>query len=232
MEISYHLTRKSSNKKTGPIPVSTTSKSSCPSACPFKGNGCYAEYGPLHIHWDAVSTKGRGYDLERFCDEISGLPAGQLWRYAQAGDLPGDTARIDGSALGKIVAANEGRRGFAYTHYPPSDAYNAKQVAKANASGFTINLSANDLVHADELAALGVGPVVTVLPADQLTNTVTPAGRKVIICPAVVRDDISCATCGLCAVEHRNTIVGFPVHGTGAKKASKVFFMKQVTDVQ
>ncbi|GAD23489.1 hypothetical protein [Acidovorax sp. MR-S7] len=90
-----------------------------------------------------------------------------------------------------------------------------------------INLSANDLDHADQLVDLGIAPVVTLLPADQVTPTVTPAGRTVAICPASVRDDVSCATCGVCAVAHRKAIIGFPAHGSGAKKAQRVFFMRQ-----
>lgn len=99
MAHTYHLTRVSANKKTGPIPVSTTSKSTCPASCPLKGNGCYAESGPLALHWNAVSKGGRGHDLDHFCHEIKRLPKGQLWRYGQAGDLPGDTCQVDAGAL-------------------------------------------------------------------------------------------------------------------------------------
>jgi hypothetical protein len=45
----FHLTRVSSNAKTGKIPVSTSSKATCPATCPFMGNGCYAASGPLAI---------------------------------------------------------------------------------------------------------------------------------------------------------------------------------------
>lgn len=50
------LTMKSSNVKTGPIPVSTTGAQSCPNACSLKGSGCYAEGGPLGMHWRKVIT--------------------------------------------------------------------------------------------------------------------------------------------------------------------------------
>jgi hypothetical protein len=94
-------------------------------------------------------------------------------------------------------------------------------VAYANAAGFTVNLSANNLAHADDLADLGIAPVVTVLPADATDNTVTPKGRKVVICPATIRDDVSCATCGLCA-RLRDAIVGFPAHGASKRKAEAI----------
>ena len=181
----------------------------------------------MAIHWNAVSSKRRGHDIEHFCQEIKLLPRGQLWRYAQAGDLPGDTHRIDTQALQRIVDANRGRQGFGYTHYPTDEPENARAISSAITEGFVINLSANNLEHADDLADLGIAPVVTLLPADQTTNTKTPKGRSVTICPAIIDDDVSCATCGICAVAHRKAIIGFPAHGSGAKRASKVFFMKK-----
>jgi hypothetical protein len=163
-----------------------------------------------------------------FCDKIAALPDGQLWRHNQAGDLPGNGLEIDGAALGDLVKANNGRRGFTYTHYNPASGRNAAYIKGANDWGFTINLSANTPEHADKLAALGLGPVVTVLPIDQKENTNTPGGRKIVVCPATIRDDISCATCKLCAVSDRSVIIGFPAHGSQAKKAARVFSIQSI----
>lgn len=219
----YHLTRVSHNAKTGPIPVSTSSRSICPTSCPLKDNGCYAEYGPLGMHWRAVSDKGRAYDLEQFCNEIRTLPKHQPWRYNQAGDLPGDGERIDTYALRQLVEANRGRRGFGYTHYSPLIPHNARAIAQANAGGFTINLSADCLDEVDELSRLKIAPVVTILPPEQTKPSVTNDRRFIAVCPATVRDDVSCATCGICANPRCRAIIGFPAHGTGVKKAHKVF---------
>lgn len=220
----YHLTPVSSNPKTGPIPVSTSSAATCPPTCPFNhrnSGGCYAEQGKLAIHWRHVTAGTRGDELADFLSKIKRLPAGQLWRHNQAGDLPGEGATIDGRALSRLVAANRGKRGFTYTH-KHTTAKNLDKIRRANAGGFTINLSADTLAHADALKASGAGPVVVVLPADQKTNTTTPDGHRVVICPATVRSDVSCATCGLCAIGNRSVIVGFPAHGPGQKKASAV----------
>tara|TARA_R110002126_G_scaffold291144_1_gene450585 strand:- start:456 stop:890 length:435 start_codon:yes stop_codon:yes gene_type:complete len=138
----------------------------------------------------------------------------------QAGDLPGLGENIDAHALGQLTRANNGRKGFTYTHKHSTES-NREAIRSANTNGFTVNLSANTLAHADELAEINCGPVVVVLPSDQIANTTTPAGRKVVICPATVRDDITCATCGLCQ-RQRSAIVGFPAHGTGKRKASAV----------
>jgi len=205
-----HLTLKSANVKTGPIPVSTTERDSCADDCSMKKE-CYAASGPLALHWAAVSNGTRGTDWDTFTQTIAALPDDQLWRHNQAGDLPKKNNSIDAVKLGQLVAANAGRRGFTYSHH--RDAESINWIRHANAWGFTVNLSANDLADADALADHDAGPVVVVLPSTQTANTTTPAGRAVVICPATQRDNVSCATCQLCQ-RQRAVIVGFPAHGT------------------
>ncbi len=220
----FHLTRSSSNTKLGPIPASTSPASTCPDSCPLKNKGCYV-VGPIKWHWDKVSRGERGSAWEVFLDELRSLPRGQLWRHNQAGDLPGDNEEILPEFLKDLVNANQGRKGFTYTHKPvlseqagPVES-NRAAIKEANAQGFTINLSANGLNHADKLAALGIGPVCTILPDQNPVNRVTPQGRKVVICPAQTRDNTTCASCGLCQRTDRSVIVGFMPHGAQQKKA-------------
>ena len=136
-----------------------------------------------------------------------------------AGMLPG--------ATGKVGAANKGRRGFTYTHHRPTKS-NVDAVREANDNGLTVNWSAETLEQADEYANLHSGPVVCVLPADHLTPVRTPAGRLVTVCPAVT-GNTDCLNCGICQQRDRQAIVGFPAHGSGAKRVQKVFFMKPMT---
>lgn len=219
-----HLKLKSRNLKVGPIPVSTTSAASCPDVCPLKAKGCYAAGGPLALHWRKVTEGKRGDNWETFTAQIAALPAGQAWRHNQAGDLPGMGDTIDAAQLASLVDANAGRMGWTYTHKPMSDASNRAAVASANAGGFVVNLSANTLAEADQLAELNVGPVVVIQDAveGERSDTVTPDGRKVATCPATYRDDVTCASCLLCARRDRKVIVGFPAHGTFKKAAGAV----------
>lgn len=220
--MNYHITRVSSNEKTGPIPVTTTSSDSCPPSCPFKGSGCYGESGPLAIHWNATSREERGGSLVDLVMAIASMPNGQLWRHNQAGDLCGKGERVNWRDLSKLVSANAGKRGFTYTH-KYVDTRNHAHIKAANDRGFTVNLSANSLGHADELSVLGIGPVVCVLPSTvDYKSTVTPAGRRVVVCPATHTDGFNCAKCGICANGDRKFIIGFPAHGSGAKKASAI----------
>ena len=210
-----HLTPKSSNAKTGPIPVSTSSSETCPKTC-GQYSTCYAKSGPLAIHWKQVDST-RGTDWKTFCQMIASLPDGQLWRHNQAGDLPGRDGVIDAQALKQLVKANQGKKGFTYTHKPMSSK-NAMAVSYANLSGFTVNLSADTLDEVDTLKALHAGPVVVVLPWNQTENVTTAAGHKVVICPATQRDNVTCASCKLCAWSEREVVIGFPAHGSKKKQ--------------
>jgi hypothetical protein len=223
-ELRVHLTLKSRNKKTGPIPVSTTSEKTCPTACPFSLNGCYAETGPLAMFWRKVTEAKEGVQWREFLGMIRDLPAGILWRHNQAGDLPGDRVKLDADKVAQLARANAGKRGFTYTHYPPS-LHNRRAIQAANQAGFVVNLSANNLGHADALADYDCAPVVCVLPDSvdgNATRTLeTPMGRTVAVCPATYLDT-DCARCGLCARGDRKVIVGFPAHGTSKKKAAAI----------
>jgi hypothetical protein len=234
MTYAVQLTIKSRNAKVGPIPVSTTAAKTCPTSCPMAA-ACYAKAGPLGMMWRALSAaipgeayalpkgKGQSLDWQGFTAAVAALPEGQFWRHNQAGDLPGLGNEIDADALDDLVTANIGKRGFTYTHKPMT-ADNAASVEHANANGFTINLSANNLREADELASLSIAPVAVVLPidADHKADIRTPEGRKVVVCPATYRDEVSCASCQLCQRVDRKVIVGFPAHGAARRKASKV----------
>ena len=110
-----HLTLKSANAKTGPIPVSTTASDSCPTDCAMRDE-CYAATGPLALHWKAVSTGQRGTDWPTFTASVAALPDGQLWRHNQAGDLPQQNGTIDPVKLGQLVAANKDHISTTFRH--------------------------------------------------------------------------------------------------------------------
>jgi hypothetical protein len=215
-----HLTLKSANVKTGPIPVSTSSSETCPEACPFKTKGCYAKGGPLALHWSKVTSGERGIDWLSFIKQVRSFPAGQLWRHNQAGDLPGVGNAIDATALDELATANMGKRGFTYTHKPLTPD-NLSALRSANERGFIVNLSANSVNHADQLAKLGL-PVAAVVPQDSADRFTTPEGNRVVICPAQRVDGISCDKCRLCAKGNRGFIVGFKPHGAGSKAVNQI----------
>jgi hypothetical protein len=167
----------SQNAKTGPIPVTITEKASCWTGCALYGRGCYAFYGALGHFWSGVSQGTRGGSWDELCAKIAALPKRTLWRYAQAGDLPGADDAIDAELLWQLVVANRSKRVIAFTHKPvlPGTVTahrNRSVIVVANTAGFTINLSANTPAEADALADLEIGPVVTVLAHDYARRAV------------------------------------------------------------
>lgn len=227
----YMLTMESRNQKTGPIPVSTSSKDTCPDVCPLKESGCYAKSGALNIHWHRLSNPDHGLSWNEFCDKVSTIPQGSIWRHNQAGDLPPDTQfngvmsyLIDYYNMQRLIIANNGKMGFTYTHHSMKTSANRDVVKLANNNGFTINLSANNLEHADWLMSLGIGPVVAIQDAKEgeRHDTHTPAGHRVVTCPATYMEAVTCQTCKLCARADRKVIVGFPAHGNAKNKVSQI----------
>jgi hypothetical protein len=167
----------SQNAKTGPIPASIVERASCWPGCALYENGCYAESGALAMHWERVSRGLAGSSWSEFCAKVAALRPGRMWRYAQAGDLPGNGAEIDGALLGELVAANTGKNVIAFTHKPvlgddPVAVENRRLIVAAIKAGFTINLSADNSAHADRLAELGIAPVVTILGRDYARKAV------------------------------------------------------------
>jgi len=214
----FHFIRSSSNRKTGPLPVTYSARSTCPPSCPHIGADCYAEDFLTRMTWDKVPT--RGHDIRAHAQAIASLPPGQAWRMNVAGDLPGEGETIDAYQLGEIVKANKGRRGFTYTHKHHPDAL--LWIRHANAWGFTINLSADDAGHADQLANLNAGPVACIVPTDTPEISYTPEGRQIVICQAQTREGATCESCGnfspWCSRTDRAFIVGFRAHGSKAKQ--------------
>jgi hypothetical protein len=218
----FKFTRISGNSKTGPIPTTVSSSDTCPDNCGLKKSGCYAEYGMVGMHWRNTDKGKHVITWGELCANVKALPNGQLWRHNVSGDIPSIGVTIDGNSLFELIKANNGKRGFTYTHHVMSK-HNQSLVNYANQSGFTINLSADNVTQADELKALGIAPVVCLMPENGPKAITTPAGNLIVQCPATYIDTINCANCGICAVPDRKAIIGFPVHGSGRKKAANVF---------
>lgn len=219
----FHLITQSSNSKVGSgVAVSTSTAQTCPDACPLKKAGCYADSGPLALHWRKVTKAERGLVWRAFIKSVKSLPMGWKFRHNQAGDLPGNNNRIHCGMLRQLAGAVASRKlkAWTYTHKPLT-APNVAAIREANAAGFIVNLSADNLREADRKAATGL-PVTVILPRDAAPVTYTPEGRKVITCPAQTKAGTTCASCMLCNRGDRSVIIGFRAHGTGVKKAEKI----------
>jgi len=183
-----------------------------------------------------------GGNFDEFIKEVEQLPRRQIWRYGQAGDLPGEGDLIDRESMLRLAKANRGRPVIAFTHKPPTEE-NLETLRMAQELGFSVNLSANDVRHADQLVVHGLNVVVVLpseyekLPSESKTeyrtrlNALpkrTPAGQRIAVCPATYTET-TCLQCGVCAnPASRQAIIGFPAHGTKKKQVSAMARKAQV----
>lgn len=217
--VNIHLSPISGNRKTGPIPVSTTGQQSCPTTCKLRGSGCYAELGHTFLHWKKVTNHERGSEHKEFFRAIAKLPNRQTWRHNQAGDLIHTDGQIDSDFIDGLVKANRHKRGFTYTHHVMNE-HNLNQIRKANKGGFAVNISLDSIHEIAAKKAHGL-PMVVILEHDA-PNVQEVDGVKVVACPAEKTDKIQCSNCAstMCANPDRNFVIGFRVHGSRKAKAN------------
>jgi hypothetical protein len=225
-----HISPKSGNAKTGPIPVTTTSSNSCPDTCPLNkksgGAGCYAGLGHTGMHWRKVDDGDRGGDWAELVSFVRELPKGQIWRHNQAGDIPHHKGTIDTGMLSPLVKANNkaGAMGFTYTHHDMRIPSNVMAVETANRAGFTVNVSTNTVREAWTMRHTNPRlPLVTIVPTDfwdDGKNWADVDGMHVARCPAEYVEGLNCATCKACAKSERASVIAFTAHGVQKKKVS------------
>lgn len=213
----FHLTTKSSNAKTGPVAVTTSSRATCSPSCPFLQNGCYADGGPLRFHWDKVSRGERGKPWREHLADLAALPAGSKLRLNQAGDLPATAGRISRRYARALALAVKHLKAWTYSHHQLTPS-NLQILRYFNRQGLTVNCSTETESAADAAVAAGLPAVLTVDSAETRAQWNTAAGHRVIVCPAQ-RRETTCADCMLCHKRGRRVIVAFLAHGTGRKKA-------------
>jgi len=210
----------SSNAQLGAIPASTTEPKSCPSTCPLK-EVCYAKFHFQGANWRKVSEKGMEWG--EFLSKVRRIAPGAIWRHNVSGDLPKDGEdNIDQQKVRQLVVANRGRKGYTYTHHLLND-HNLAIIKEANSNGFTISASCESVDVADSVMTKHGIPAVAVVPSTESRRFFTTTnGRKVVVCPAKIHDNVNCATCGICSNPDRTFIVAFPAHGTAKKKTDAI----------
>jgi len=219
-DLTFHLSKVSGNVKTGPIAVSTSARATCSPSCPFFENGCYAESGPLLLHWRKVSEGLRGVKFSDFLAQLKGLESGRLFRHNQAGDLPHTAGRISRTFIKRMVQSVSHLKAFTYTHHSLKLGENLQLLRYANRNGFTINVSTESESAADDAIAAGLPAVMVADSSESRTTWHTKGGNIALVCPAQRSDTKTCADCKLCHHRGRRVIIAFLAHGTGKRKAN------------
>lgn len=237
----------SSNKKTGNVIQSYSSRVTCPDSCKFKKNGCYADGYHTARQWDrcdnpedaryiingeqlAIGLKAAVFDKLRknpTCDSI-------LFRHNVAGDIAVEgTSLIDANRVDTLAGAIEEAnkvvgeiiKGYTYTHCQ-IDLDASDIIHNAASKGFLINASCETVQEAKHAKSFGINAVIASIDPKETAMEIKAMGMHGVQCPAQTKEGVSCDSCRLCARD-RDAVVIFGVHGTASKKAAKVIMLKK-----
>lgn len=224
----WHITRVTGNKKTGPMPVTTHGKQTCPPSCILKDRGCYGDNHPMMHHWNKVTKGERGVSFTEYIKQIRALPFGTLMRGQQVGDLPGNGIdTLDQDKCVTLAKAMAYKRKVAWTYTAYLLRKNLDTLRAMLATGYAVNKSCYTLDEVDEAMDADVPATMVWKSTFKGRNQTTPKGRKVVGCPAQLQKDVTCSTCGgskgpLCARINRDFAIGFYAHGPKAKVVDQV----------
>lgn len=211
---------RSSNQKTGDIPQVYSARTSCPVDCPMRA-ACYAAHGKCALvlaRCDSpddvrhVRTFGElRAQIAKSARRAQKIGARLLIRHGVSGDFarPG-TNLIDRRYLLRLADCYAGAA-YGYTHCIPCAA-NDRALDAALAADFPVSYSCETMQQADDVVARHQRAVL-VWPADKPVPAKTPAGNRLVVCPAQTHDNVQCCTCRLCANKNRKTIIVFLAHG-------------------
>lgn len=237
----------SSNKKTGDIMQSYSSRSTCPKDCVFKNNGCYAEGYHTKMVWDRCEDKNdaryviNGEQLkigllEGAFNRLRKNPARDsiLFRHNVAGDLAVEgTNLIDVNRVDTIAVAIEGAnkvageiiKGYTYTHCN-IDLNASDIIHDAAHKRFLINASCETVDEVKHAKSLGINAVIASVDPKETEKELKAVGLYGAQCPAQVNEGMDCDRCQLCA-KNRKVVIIFEVHGQSKGKARRVIQIKR-----
>lgn len=207
---------KSANKKLEGCSCTLASQHTCPRGCPFFGNGCYAEQGPLgfttrRMNRAGVKSRARLARLE--AEAIGNLSGTRPLRLHVVGD---STTRTGTKILAKAAEkymAKHGEKVWTYTHA-------WRDVPRADWGPVSVLASCE--TQADVAAAHDRGyPAALVVPEFEGDKAYDIGdGFKAIPCPSQTRGK-TCAECRLCLdgerLRENKLCIAFAAHGARQK---------------
>lgn len=217
--ISAFSVPKTANQKTGAVAVTYRSQESCPTDCPLRGSGCYAETGPVGIHTRRLNRSGASVPeiAREHAAAIDALPADRALRIDIVGDDPTpESARATGRTADRYRQRGGGPI-WKYTHA-------WRRIAR-NAWGASISLLASCETREDvtEAHAQGFAVALAAESFETAAEMLAGSGFRPVPCPAQTGRAASCDTCRLCwrddALRAARSVIVFQAHGSGAKRA-------------
>lgn len=223
-------------EKLGYVYTTTVARQSCPESCPLRlDGGCYAEGNTARQHWDVLTDAAEGLDaldlaraeaaaIDRVAARAGdrgkrGKPFGPVpMRLHVAGDCSTPAAAELVAAAAMRYTARTGGPVWTYTH--------AWRVVPRAAWGRVAVLASCE--RPGELAEARARGYAAALVVEDFGGTAAarPLGKtgfKVLPCPAMTKDRVTCESCRLCFSDARlraaGLAIGFAVHGPNGTAA-------------
>lgn len=210
---------KSANAKTGKIATTYAAQTTCPSDCPLKNHGCYAEGGMVGMHTRRLNSNAGGLSIEELAqmeaDEIDKLNVKTPLRVHVVGDCKTDAAAKLVSGAMERFKKRSGQPAYTYTHA-------WRRVSRSSWGDASVLASCENAEQIKQAHSRGYAAAVVVdsFPSDKayMLDDV-----KVIPCPAQTKGK-TCDACRLCMhsdkLLHSKNTIAFSVHGSSSKKAA------------
>lgn len=202
----------SRNSKIGEVSATYVSQATCPSTCPFKNSGCYAESGHVGIHTHRLNRSDMSDPVQIAqceADEIRKLTGRFPLRLHVVGDCNSDVAADIVSSAASEHQLKHGQPAWTYTH-----AHNVRRESWRDVSILRSceNLQQVKQAHEDGFAA-------AMVVAEFERDTAYPITEDVvgIPCPQQTGRARNCMQCRLCMQDiklHSNKrVILFEAHG-------------------
>lgn len=218
----------SDNSKIGKCDAVYLSMKTCPSSCPLKGNGCYAEDSYVGMLTSKLNKEAA--DLGSI--KLAMNEAQVIRESYKGGHVPNADLRLHVSgdcssvrAVGYVRRAVEDwrRRGggsvWSYTHA-------WKEVHRKHWGLVSCLGSIERVEDVDAVRKQGYVPAVVVSHLESAGKSFEGGGVKFIKCPAQEKENMTCDKCRLCFDDkkllNKNMGIAFSSHGARKNKLLKV----------
>ena len=210
----------SQNSKTGKVSATYVAQQSCPSKCPFKGSGCYAESNMVGMQTRRLN-RARQSAAKIARAEAKGIRE-LTGRFPLRLHVVGDCKTEDAA---KVVsaAADEHRAKFGNPVWTYTHAW--REVARASWGQVSVLASCETVQQTREAMQKGYAAAVVVAEHKQ-TVAWKDQDVTVIPCPEQTGKSPSCESCKLCWNAGRlragKMVIAFAAHGGTNKVKAKL----------
>lgn len=200
-----HAVDQTRNAKLGLASVTYASQNSCPTTCPFRGSGCYAEQGPTGIWTRKVNDADpAATPLDVAHAEAAAIRDVVSGRYDLRLHVVGDCSTDESASVVSEAALGvlrKGRKAFSYTH-----AWDG--VNREAWGGVSVLASCESPEQVLAAQAKGWATAV-VVPEFTSERVFEDSGIRILPCPNQTRK-VTCEECGLCKREGFLRAVALP----------------------